>query len=82
MSINCMKYALLSLAVLFSSALYGQEKDSVAVATADTLRRDSVAQQTKPEPVRPVRTLGKVAVIDTLPTANDALSIILFNDNT
>lgn len=33
-------------------------------------------------PVKPVRTLGKVAVIDTLPTANSALSIVLFNDNT
>ena len=33
-------------------------------------------------PVKPVRTLGKVAVIDTLPTGNSALSIVLFNDNT
>ena len=33
-------------------------------------------------PVKPVRTLGKVAVIDTLPTVNSALSIVLFNDNT
>ena len=33
-------------------------------------------------PVKPVRTLGKVDVIDTLPTANSALSIVLFNDNT
>ena len=33
-------------------------------------------------PVKPVRTLGKVAVIDTLSTANSALSIVLFNDNT
>jgi murein DD-endopeptidase MepM/ murein hydrolase activator NlpD len=43
------------------------------------LRNTPVEQ---PEPVRPVRTLGKVAVIDTLPTGNSALSIVLFNDNT
>ncbi len=30
----------------------------------------------------PVRTIGKVAAIDTLPTGNDALRIVLFNDNT
>ena len=46
---------------------------------ADSLRNESVEQL---NPVHPVRTLGKVAAIDTLPTANSALSIVLFNDNT
>ena len=51
------------------------------VAQADSLKRDSLAVENV-VPVRPVRTLGKVAVIDTLPTASDAISIVLFNDNT
>ncbi|MBP3548361.1 MAG: peptidoglycan DD-metalloendopeptidase family protein [Alistipes sp.] len=86
---NSLKYLLACVGVVVSCVCYAQETDSLSRTTtdslmsvvADTTRRDSVAQQ-KPEPVRPVRTLGKVAVIDTLPTANDALSIILFNDNT
>ena len=51
--------------------------DSLAVATPV----DSVAVAV-PQPVRPVHTLGHVSVIDTLPTENEALRIILFNDNT
>lgn len=34
------------------------------------------------KPIRPVRTLGTVSVVDTLPTGNDDLNIVLFNDNT
>ena len=56
-----------------------QEADSVKVV-ADSLR--TTVEKQEPTPVRPVRTLGKVSVIDTLPTGNDALSIVLFNDNT
>ena len=64
--------------MLVTSTVFAQEADTVKVA-ADSLRNTTKEQ---PMPVKPVRTLGKVAVIDTLPTANSALSIVLFNDNT
>ena len=79
---NIIRYALAGVALLLSSVSYAQEIDSTAVVAADTLHRDSVPTKTMPEPVRPVRTLGKVAVIDTLSTGNDAIRIVLFNDNT
>ena len=64
--------------MLVTSTAFAQEADTVKVA-ADSLRN---ATKEQPMPVKPVRTLGKVAVIDTLPTGNSALSIVLFNDNT
>ena len=53
---------------------------TAAAAAADSTE---VNRQMPPAvPVDPVRTIGKVAAIDTLPTGNDALRIVLFNDNT
>lgn len=72
------KYYILSILLLVASSAFAQEADSVKVAV-DSLKNVPTEQ---PNPVHPVRTLGKVAVIDTLPTANSALSIVLFNDNT
>lgn len=68
-------------AVLLSVASYAQTSDTLLV------KRDSVQTETKrdtipPTPVRPVPTLGKESVIDTLATENPALSIILYNNNT
>jgi murein DD-endopeptidase MepM/ murein hydrolase activator NlpD len=75
---NSVKLYVLSVLTLVASTTFAQSADSVKVA-ADSLRNTAKEQ---PIPVKPVRTLGKVAVIDTLPTANSALSIVLFNDNT
>ena len=72
------KLYILSALMLVTSTAFAQEADTVKVAT-DSLRNTTKEQ---PMPVKPVRTLGKGAVIDTLPTANSALSIVLFNDNT
>lgn len=72
------KLYILSALMLVTSTAFAQDADTVKVA-ADSLRN---ATKEQPVPVKPVRTLGKVAVIDTLPTANSALSIVLFNDNT
>ena len=72
------KLYVLSALMLVTSTVFAQEADTVKVA-ADSLRN---ATKEQPMPVKPVRTLGKVAVIDTLPTGNSALSIVLFNDNT
>ena len=72
------KLYILSALMLVTSTAFAQEADTVKVV-ADSLRN---ATKEQPVPVKPVRTLGKVAVIDTLPTANSALSIVLFNDNT
>lgn len=55
------------------------------VVPADSLaaeKRDSLKVVEEPTPVRPVLTLGKESVVDTLPTGNPALNIILFNNNT
>lgn len=75
---NYIKYYILSILLLVASSSFAQEADSVKVAT-DSLRNVPAEQSV---PVTPVRTFGKVAVIDTLPTDNSALSIVLFNDNT
>ena len=72
------KLYILSALMLVTSTAFAQEADTVKVA-ADSLRN---ATKEQPMPVKPVRTLGKVAVIDTLPTGTSALSIVLFNDNT
>lgn len=72
------KLYILSVLMLVTSTAFAQEADTVKVTT-DSLRNTTKEQ---PMPVKPVRTLGKVAVIDTLPTGNSALSIVLFNDNT
>lgn len=77
-----MNKKLLILSVLFAFTLsaYAQDSDTTKMASADSLRTAQL--ETPAVPVHPVRTLGKVAVIDTLSTGNDALSIVLFNDNT
>jgi murein DD-endopeptidase MepM/ murein hydrolase activator NlpD len=75
---NSVKLYILSILTFVASTAFAQSTDSVKVA-ADSMRNTPIEQA---NPVRPVRTLGKVAVIDTLPTANSALSIVLFNDNT
>ncbi len=67
-------------ALLSVSVAVAQEANSMGVAQ-DSLKRDSVAR-VEYQPVRSVPTLGKVSVIDTLPTENKSLSIILFNNNT
>lgn len=64
--------------LFFTSTLYAQEVDSLTTAPVDTLQRDSVVNRR----VSPVRTLGVVSVIDTLPTPSEEISIVLFNDNT
>lgn len=77
-----MSNKLLIFSVLLISTLsaYAQDADTTKMASTDSLR--TAQMKTPAVPVHPVRTLGKVAVIDTLSTGNDALSIVLFNDNT
>lgn len=74
-------YSIICCAVVAMLAVVSATAQESSVAPADSLKRDSLSVE-KAVPVRPVRTLGKVAVIDTLPTASDAISIVLFNDNT
>ena len=74
---NFVRLYILSALLFVASSAFAQEADSLTVAA------DSLRTTTEPAvPVAPVRTLGKVEVIDTLPTGNDALHIVLFNDNT
>lgn len=80
-----MKIIRLFAIVASTLCVYTLSAQEVEVA-ADSLARDSVAvdsvAQRQHTPIASVRTLGVVAPIDTLPTANDALQIVLFNDNT
>lgn len=63
-------------AMLRSDSLAMARKIDSLQSALDSLRR------VKPQPVKPIRTLGLVSVVDTLATESEALSIILFNDNT
>ena len=76
---NSIKLYILSALTLVTSMAFAQEVDTLNIAV-DSLRTVNVVESAVP--VAPVRTLGKVAVIDTLSTENSALSIVLFNDNT
>ena len=76
---NSIKLYILSALTLVTSVAFAQEVDTLNIAV-DSLRTVNVVESAVP--VAPVRTLGKVAVIDTLSTENSALSIVLFNDNT
>ena len=64
--------------LLVSTTLFAQDIDSLATEQVDTLKQECVVNHC----VSPVRTLGVVSVIDTLATASEQLSIVLFNDNT
>lgn len=84
-NIKQLRTLLFAIMIMFAGSVAAQESgavavaDTLAVATPATI--DSVAVNT-PQPVRPTHTIGKVSVIDTLPTESEALRIILFNDNT
>ena len=64
--------------LLVSTTLFAQDADSLATEQIDTLKTESAVNHR----VAPVRTLGVVSVIDTLPTPSEQISIVLFNDNT
>lgn len=66
------------------SVLVAPKADSLVVAKADSLATPKVdsALLKRHTPVAPVRTLGSVSPIDTLPTTHEELQIVLFNDNT
>ena len=79
-----MRYLFLVVAMCLSVVAKAQDEpltelpDSTNVEVA---KPDSAAV-VKPQPVRPVKTLGQVAPIDTLATESAMISIVLFNDNT
>lgn len=52
------------------------------MAAATPLCAQDAGDSNRPKPVRPVRTLGTMSVVDTLPTGNPDLNIVLYNDNT
>lgn len=83
--VNYLRYIILGVLLLSVNVTFAQETDSLSVvADADTLRTDTIPQRDSVvlRRVSPVRTLGSSTVIDTLPTESDAISIVLFNDNT
>ena len=79
------------------SAQENPSVDSLALDATARVHRDSIAMARKIESlqkavdslrriksrsVQPISTLGTVSIIDTLATENEALRILLFNDNT
>ncbi len=57
--------------------------DAIAQAKADSIaRRDSLAAVFALKKIESVREIRSTIVVDTLPTSNEALSIVLYNDNT
>lgn len=77
-----LKHIILTIFLFITVTAFAKETDSLIVESVDTLQIQTTAEECKPQRVSPIRTLGDVAVIDTLPTANSAISILLFNDNT
>ena len=79
-----MRYLFLVIAMCLSVVAKAQDEpltespDSTNIA----VERPDSATVVKPQPVRPVKTLGQVAPIDTLATESAMISIVLFNDNT
>jgi murein DD-endopeptidase MepM/ murein hydrolase activator NlpD len=90
MYINSLRYMMLCLAMFAFLPVMAQESEVVELEHNVVESSDSTAvvrvvdslKNVKPDPVHSVRTLGVVSVIDTLPTENEALRIVLFNDNT
>lgn len=85
------------IAALPLSAQENLSSDSLALSIAARVNSDSIAMARKIESlqhavdslrriksrsVQPISTLGTVSIIDTLATENEALRILLFNDNT
>ncbi len=76
-----------ALSVIAFHGAWAQQPAETTPPVADTITSieqqvDSAAIIRRQTPVNPVHTLGQVEAIDTLPTGNDALQIVLFNDNT
>ena len=90
MYINRLRYMMLCLEIFAFLPVMAQESEVVELEHNVAEGSDSTAvvrvvdslKNVKPDPVHSVRTLGVVSVIDTLPTENEALRIVLFNDNT
>ena len=84
-----LRLLLVGMMMFVTSGVMAQDvaQEELEATITDTLAvvmpQDSVTVAVEePQPVRRVHTLGQVSVIDTLPTENEALRIILFNDNT
>ena len=59
------------------------ENTSPAVEAADEpATEETTAEIRKPQPVEPVHRVETTLTVDTLPTGNDAVKIVLYNDNT
>lgn len=77
-----MKYIFLLVAVCLTYVVQAQETEIVEQPDSTVIERKDSVETEKPMSVHPVRTLGKVSVIDTLATESEMISIVLFNDNT
>ena len=79
-----MRYLFLVVAMCLSVVAKAQDEPLTELpdSTNIAVERPDSATVVKPQPVRPVKTLGQVAPIDTLATESAMISIVLFNDNT
>ena len=79
-----MRYLFLVVAMCLSVVAKAQDEPLTELpdsTNVEVVKPDSAAV-VKPQSVRPVKTLGQVAPIDTLATESAMISIVLFNDNT
>ena len=76
---------LFAAAVLLTVTAAAQTQTPEQTATEQTATEQNTAENSvpkKPEPVEPVQRLETSLTVDTLPTGNDAVKIVLYNDNT
>lgn len=77
-----LRYLISTIFLLIATITFAQDVDTLAIQSIDSLQSDVKIEKGIDQRVLPTRTLGQVAVIDTLSTPNSAISILLFNDNT
>lgn len=79
-----MRYLFLVIAMCLSVVAKAQDEPLTELPDSTNIAVEipDSATVVKPQPVRPVKTLGQVAPIDTLATESAMISIVLFNDNT
>ncbi|MBP3482330.1 MAG: peptidoglycan DD-metalloendopeptidase family protein [Alistipes sp.] len=77
--------AAISLSSVYAQTPAASDNTDLVADNTTTATPDNSATATptaKPSPVAPVRELEDILVVDTLPTINSAVKIVLFNDNT
>ena len=68
--------------VLTTMAVQAQTPEGAVSEQTQQTVGETVAEVKKPQPVEPIQRLETTLTVDTLQTGNDAVKIVLYNDNT